>query len=104
MAQFDVFADGLFRCVQGSGYRRQRLGRVLLHSFDEVFQPLDTTDSHYRQESAFVKKLLKGDFCWATTRHILRGWLVDTVRVTIEPPSHRFERLLALLALVEPSQ
>jgi hypothetical protein len=94
---------GFFGCVQGSRYGRQRLRRVLLHSLHEVFRPLDATDSHYRQEPDAIKKLLKGDACWAT-RHIVLGRLVDTVPLTIDPPPHRVERLLALLAPVQPSQ
>jgi hypothetical protein len=43
-----------------------------------------------------VKKLKKGDACRAT-HHIVLSWLVDTVRLTIELPSHRVERLLTIL-------
>jgi hypothetical protein len=46
---------------------------------------------------------LKGDACEATL-HIVLGWLVDTVRLTIKVPPHRVERLLAILASIEPTQ
>jgi hypothetical protein len=103
LAQFDVFVDDFVGQVQGSKRRRDRLRRVLFHSLDEVFRPLDSTDSPHRQEPASVKKLLKGDAFWAT-RHIILGWLVDTVRLTIELPPHRVARLLEILASIAPNQ
>jgi hypothetical protein len=36
--------------------------------------------------------------------HIVFGWLVDTVRLTIKVPPHRVECLLAILAFIEPTQ
>jgi hypothetical protein len=103
LAQFDLYCDDFLGAAQGSSRRRKRLRRVLLHSLDEVFRPLEPTDSPYRQEPASVKKLKKGDACWST-RHIILGWLVDTVRLTIELPPHRVERLLAILASIAPTQ
>jgi hypothetical protein len=52
------FADGLFAVFRGSGYRQRLLGRVLLHSLDELFQPLDTTVLT-TVEVRFRQKLLK---------------------------------------------
>jgi hypothetical protein len=103
LAQFDLYVDDYLGAAQGSRKRLQRLRRVLLHSLDEVFRPLDPSDSPYRQEPASVKKLRKGDAYWAT-RHIILGWLIDTVRLTIELPPHRVERLLAILASIAPDQ
>jgi hypothetical protein len=56
---------------------RQRLGRVLLHSLDELFQPLDTTDSHYRRVR-FRQKLLK--VISAGPPRATSSVVVDTVR------------------------
>ena len=103
LAQFDCYVDDYVGAVQGSSKRRQRLRRVLFHSLDEVFRPLAPSDPPKRQEPASVKKLLKGDGYWAT-RHIILGWLIDTVRMTIELPPHRVERLLAILASIAPNQ
>ena len=50
-----------------------------------------------RPEAISLKKLLKGDGSW-TTRKVLLGWLVDTIRQTIELPPHRKIELTALLA------
>jgi hypothetical protein len=66
--------------VQGLSKRQQRLHRVLLH--EEVFRPLDPTDSLYRQDTASV---MKSDVCWAT-RHIILRWLVDTAQHTVRHP------------------
>jgi hypothetical protein len=53
-------------------------------------------------ESA-LSKAAEGDFCWATTRHILRGARRHSARRD-RSPSHRFERLLCTACLVELSQ
>jgi hypothetical protein len=71
--------------------------------FRPPFSPLRAPRVFRISAPSPTKKLLKGDSYWAT-HHIVLGWLVDTVRLTIEPPSLRVERLLALLASVEPSQ
>jgi hypothetical protein len=42
-----------------------------------------------------VKKMLKGDACWSTLKTVL-GWLIDTLRGTIELPPHRLERVREL--------
>jgi hypothetical protein len=39
-----------------------------------------------------VKKLLQGDGCWSTSK-VMLGWLIDTVRQTLELPPHRYARL-----------
>ena len=41
-----------------------------------------------RNEAISLKKLLKGDGSWGT-RKIILGWLIDTIRQTIELPPHR---------------
>jgi hypothetical protein len=50
-------ADGLFAVLaQGC---RQRSSVASSFTLDELFQPLDTTDSHYRRRVRFRQKLLK---------------------------------------------
>ena len=47
------------------------------------------------RETVSVKKLKKGDGTW-DTRKVILGWLIDTLRGTIELPNHKKERLLAI--------
>jgi hypothetical protein len=61
----------------------------MLHTNDMVFRPNDEDDEREeRRQPISLKKLLKGDACWAT-RKILLGWLIDTLKGTIELPQHR---------------
>ena len=95
LAYIDVFVDDFLGVAQGSAARRNRVRRLLLQSFDEVFRELEEGEEP-RQEPVSVKKLLKGDASWAVAK-ILLGWLVDSVRGTIELPPHREERLVQLI-------
>jgi len=74
-----------------------------MHTLDEVFRPSDATDSPHRKEPASIKKLREGDAHWATRKLVL-GWVLDTVAMTIELPSHRQERLQEILAGYQPNQ
>jgi hypothetical protein len=42
--------------------------------------------------------MLKGDACWSTLKTVL-GWLIDTIRGTIELPPHRLQRVQELFDL-----
>ena len=95
LAYIDVFVDDFLGAAQGDQSRRTRIRRLLLQSFDEVFRPLEEGERH-RQEPVSVKKLKKGDAAWAVQK-ILLGWVVDSVRGTIELPPHREERLHQLI-------
>ena len=97
LAYTDVFVDDEIMLGQGTSHRLNRLRRVLLHANDEVFRPNDPNDGAERRHPVSLKKLLKGDACWATYKIIL-GWAVDSLRHTLELPPHRKERLLAILA------
>jgi hypothetical protein len=80
--------------VQGNA-RRHRVARwILFHAIDEVICPLHPTHE-FHQEPILIKKLLKGDRCWGTTK-LLLGWLIDTVRQTLELPPHRYKHLCAI--------
>jgi hypothetical protein len=95
---FDVFVDDAIGCAQGSHARLGRVRRILLVALDAVLRPLDSSDPSTRQEPASVKKMLKGDACWSTLKVVL-GWLIDTLRGTIELPPHRLERVQELFDL-----
>ena len=95
LAYIDVFVDDFLGLAQGDRHRRNRVRRALLQSFDLVFRPLEGGEGA-RNEPVSIKKLLKGDAAWATSK-VLLGWLVDSIRGTIELPPHRWERLQTLI-------
>ena len=99
----DVYVDDYINMVQGNRRTRRHAQRTLFHCLDEVFRGLDLSDSPHRQEPASVKKLRRGDGAW-TTRKLVLGWLIDTVRMTIELPPHRVDRLHAILASIPPTR
>jgi hypothetical protein len=83
----DVFVDDLVTLEQGNTKKLHQIRRVLLTTLDEVFRPLEPSNSTHRQELTSVKKLLKGDGYWETCKLIL-GWILDTVWMTLELPAH----------------
>jgi hypothetical protein len=86
----DVFVDDFIQAGQGDVQQLTDLRRQLLHCVDEVLaRPLPDES---RNEAVSLKKLLKGDGSWGTRKLIL-GWIVDTVRQTIELPPHRKQLL-----------
>lgn len=102
-ASVDVFVDDFIGLCQGQQSRRQQVRRVLLHSLDDVFRPLQPSDNPHRKEPASEKKLAQGDGLWETRKLVL-GWILDTVAMTIELPAHRRDRLRQLLAAIPPTQ
>jgi hypothetical protein len=99
---WEVYVDNFIGMVQGSRTHRRHVKRVLLHNLDKVFRPLDHINNEHRQDPAFIKKMKKGDAAWAT-RKIVLGWIIDTVRLTIELPAHRLTRLFDLLHSIPPN-
>ena len=63
-----------------------------------VFCTPDNGDDEWKIEPISVKKLLKGDGTWETTKVVL-GWLINTVAGTIKLPPHRVARLTKMLNL-----
>mmetsp|Transcript_50704 Transcript_50704/g.122309 ORF Transcript_50704/g.122309 Transcript_50704/m.122309 type:complete len:800 (-) Transcript_50704:1111-3510(-) len=97
LAYGDVYVDDEGLLGQGTEARLNRLRRVLLHINDLVFRPNDADDDAERKEPCSVKKMKQGDACWSTT-HVFLGWLIDTLKGTIELPPHRKERLVKILS------
>jgi hypothetical protein len=91
LASVDIFVDDFLELAQGDEQRRRHITRVLLHTLDEVLQPADPTIPA-QKEPASLKKLGKGDGVWETRKTML-GWILDTLRRTIELPLHRAQRL-----------
>ena len=81
----DVYVDDFILAVQGNKRARLMHLRKLLHSIDAVFRPVDDADPATRKHVPSVKKLLKGD-AYLSTRKVVLGWLLDTVRQTLELP------------------
>ena len=81
--------------VQGTPATRLQHLRRLLHSIDEVFRPVNELDDAVRNHVPSVKKLLKGD-AYLDTLKLILGWILDTLKGTLELPPHRKQRLLEI--------
>ena len=87
LGRTDVFVDDFIQLGQGGTARMRALRDHLLHTIDQVLaQPL--ANEAHRAEAVSLKKLLKGDGSWATRKLIL-GWIIDTLRQTLEIPAYR---------------
>ena len=82
----DVFVDDFIQIGQGGTKRLRALCNHLLAAIDDVLAQPEPGDN--RTEALSLKKILKGDGSWST-RKVILGWLIDTVRQTIELPAHR---------------
>ena len=92
----DVFVDDFIQLGQGSNPRMNSLRDHRLHAVDQVLAQPSVSDSP-RNEAISLKKLLKGDGSWGT-RKVLLGWVVDTIRQTLELPPHRKLALAEIFA------
>jgi hypothetical protein len=80
-----VFMDDYIQVGQGGPTRMRKLRRHLLEAVDRVLaQP--GAESH-RNKAISLKKLRTGDGSW-TTRKVVLGWILDTIRQTMELPAH----------------
>lgn len=98
----NVYIDDFISLCQGHPECYQATTRIFLHTLNCIFGPLDTGDPN-RREPVSTKKLLKGDTTW-TTRKVILGWMIDTVKRTIELSPHRQECLCLILVSVSPGQ
>ena len=87
----DVFVDDFIQLGQGGTTRMRALRNHLLKAIDDILAQPQLDEAH-RNEAISLKKLLQGDGSWATRKLIL-GWIIDTLRQTIELPAHRKETL-----------
>jgi hypothetical protein len=99
----DVYMDDFIHFCQLPTTFLDAARSTLFTCIDQVIRPLHPSDNPHRKEPISVKKLDKGDASWSTRKSIL-GWTIDTQQRTIELPSHRLERLSALLAELPRSQ
>jgi hypothetical protein len=111
LAYADVFVDDFIGAAQDPKcthqdpdlINRRRVRKALLHSIDDVFQPLLPNDNPTRQEPVFMKKLREGDYSFGTFKLIL-GWIIDTINMTIQLSQHRVDRLAEILASIPATQ
>lgn len=90
----DVFVDDFIQLGQGGSRRLKALRGHLLRAIDQVLSRPNADETH-RNEAISLKKLLKGDGSW-NTRKLILGWIVDSIRQTIELPAHRKETLASI--------
>lgn len=91
LGETDVFVDDFIQLGQGGKLRLNTLRRHLLHAIDKILATPESTDTR-RNEAVSLKKLVQGDGSWKTRKLIL-GWIIDTIRETIELPAHRKDTL-----------
>jgi hypothetical protein len=99
-ALVDVYVDDFLLLAQ-TARQREKVMRATLSAIDDVFRPLSTSDPPHRKEPASVKKMLKGDACWATRKRVL-GWDIDSTSLTLHLPPHRLVRLREVLSWLLP--
>ena len=96
LAHTDVFVNDFIQLGQGRPRRMHAMQRHLLWAVDSILATPDVSDTQ-RNEAVSLEMLLKGDVAWET-RKLLLGWIVDTVRQTIELPPHRKITLAAIFS------
>jgi hypothetical protein len=74
----DVFVDDFIGAAQGSRRRLQHIRRILMRAIDDVFLPVDASDSSERTEPISVKKLQNGDASWSTVKKYSDGSLTPS--------------------------
>jgi hypothetical protein len=99
----DVFVDDFIAGAQGNTTRLQNIRRILMGAIDDVFRPLQSSDSKFRREPISTDKLEKGDGAWTTVKKLL-GWVIDSVNMTITLPERRLARLEELLSSLPPTR
>ena len=92
----DVFVDDFIQLGQGGPKRMKALRRHLLHAIDQVLATPGISDEK-RLEALSLKKMLKGDGSW-NTRKVILGWIIDTLRQTLELPPHRKQELARIFS------
>ena len=95
LSYIDVYMDDYIALAQGNRRRRRMIRRILMHAVEEVFSVPGPTEGPQHKDPLSVKKMKQGDASWETIKIVL-GWLVDTVKQTIQLPPHRVTRLQAI--------
>ena len=98
LAATDVFVDNFLQLGQGGPKRMNAIRRHLYHSIDKVLATPAVSEDQ-RLEALSVKKLKNGDGAWSTRKEFL-GWVVDTLRQTLELPARRKDELSTIFASI----
>ena len=96
LAYTDVFMDDYIQLGQGGPDRMNAIRRHLLHAADKVLA-MPSASQEKRHEALSIKKMLQGDGSW-TTRKLLLGWVVDSLRQTLELSARRKLELAKIFA------
>jgi hypothetical protein len=103
LQKVDLFVNDFIGLGQGNQAALSHIRCTLLHTLDEVFRGVDALDGPHHKEPAPTKMLRQGDAFWET-RKLTLGWIINTIRMTLELPPHRKERLLAILGEIPSTQ
>jgi len=88
----EVYVNDFLGLAQASSaHQLLQFSRAVLHGIHHIFPPATITNKS-TDEPIAIKKLLKGDGRWDTTKKIL-GWTVDGNLQCISLPSDKHERL-----------
>ena len=91
-----MYMDDFIQIGQGGEKWMRCLRDHLLWAIDAILAKPGLDKTH-RTGAVSLKKLLKGECSWCTRKEIL-GCIIDTIRQTLELPSHRKQELVELLS------
>ena len=101
LAHVEVSLDDFIGITQGGPTERRQMTRHLFRALNKLFRP-NNKDDIAREDSISLKKLRKGNAAWSTKKVVL-GWAIDTVKQVLTLPDDCKSGLLALLDTVPPS-
>ena len=98
----DIFFDDFLGLAQGPTHQRRQVCRILFHTLDKVFRPLEKLDPPQRKESLLLKKMDTCDCSWSTYQ-VLLFWVVDTFNMKMCLPTHQATRIREILFTTPPT-
>ena len=98
LAATNVFVDDFLQLGQGGPKRMHAIRRHLCHSINEVLATPAVSEDQ-QLEALSAKKLKNGDAAWLTRKELL-GWVVDTLRQTLELPARQKAELSTIFASI----
>ncbi len=94
----EVYVDDFIGLAQATNSEQLlHFTRAVLHGIHRIFPPASITNKP-DDEPIALKKLLKGDGQWATTKEIL-GWTIDGASRSISLPIEKYNKLISDLSL-----
>ena len=101
LAYVEVYLDDLIGITQGRTTERRQMTPHLFRTINELFRP-NNKGGIAQEEPISLKNLRKGDTPWSTKKVVL-GWAIDTVKQVLTLPEDRKSNLLTLLDTTPPS-